>query len=34
VPYVDWGLVDYSTFLLRVDCFVDVSVEAEARLEP
>jgi polyisoprenoid-binding protein YceI len=28
VPYVDWGMVDYSTFVLRVDRFVDVTVEA------
>jgi polyisoprenoid-binding protein YceI len=32
VDYVDWGIVDYSTFLLRVDRFVDVTVEAEGRL--
>jgi polyisoprenoid-binding protein YceI len=32
VDYVDWGVADYSNFLLRVDRFVDVSVEAEGRL--
>lgn len=28
VPYVDWGMVDYSNLVLRVDRFVDVAVEA------
>jgi polyisoprenoid-binding protein YceI len=32
VPYVDWGMVDYSTFVLRVDRFVDVAVEAVGTL--
>ena len=32
VPYVDWGMLDYSSFVLRVDRFVDVTIEAEARL--
>ena len=32
VDYVDWGMVDYSTFVLRVDRFVDVTLEAEGRL--
>jgi polyisoprenoid-binding protein YceI len=34
VPYVDWGMVDYSTFVLRVDRFVDVTVESEGTLAP
>jgi len=34
VPYVDWGVADASTWLLRVERFVDVSVEAEALLAP
>jgi polyisoprenoid-binding protein YceI len=33
VPYVDWGMVDYSTFVLRVDRFVDVAVEASGTLK-
>lgn len=32
VPYVDWGMADYSTFVLRVDRFVDVAVEAVGTL--
>ena len=32
VPYVDWGMHDPSSFLLRVDRFVDVSVSAEGTL--
>lgn len=32
VPYVDWSMLDYSTFVLRVDRFVDVEVEAEGVL--
>lgn len=32
VPYVDWGMLDYSTFVLRVDRFVDVTVEAVGTL--
>ncbi|HEX2484457.1 MAG TPA: YceI family protein [Myxococcota bacterium] len=32
VPYVDWGMVDYSTLVLRVDRFVDVAVEAVGTL--
>jgi polyisoprenoid-binding protein YceI len=32
VPYVDWNMVDYSTFVLRVDRFVDVTVKAQGRL--
>ena len=34
VEYVNWGVPDYSTFILRVDRFVDVTVEAEGRLSP
>lgn len=34
VPYVDWGMRDYSSFLLRVDRFVDVTVRAQARVAP
>lgn len=30
VPYVEWGMRDYSSFLLRVDPYVDVVVEATA----
>jgi polyisoprenoid-binding protein YceI len=32
VPYVDWGMHDPSTFLLRVDRYVDVTVNAEGTL--
>lgn len=32
VPYVDWDMLDYSNFVLRVDRFVDVTVEAEGRV--
>jgi polyisoprenoid-binding protein YceI len=32
VPYVDWGMRDYSTLILRVDRFVDVTVKSEGRL--
>ena len=34
VDYVDWGVPDYSTFILRVDRFVDVTLKAEGRLSP
>jgi polyisoprenoid-binding protein YceI len=34
VPYVDWGLRDVSTFLMRVDDYVDVEVHALGRLAP
>lgn len=34
VPYVDWGMQDPSTFLLRVDRFVDVTVSAGGRVLP
>ena len=33
VSYVDWGMMDYSTFVLRVDRFVDVAVEALGTLK-
>jgi polyisoprenoid-binding protein YceI len=32
VPYVDWGMQDYSTLILRVDRFVDVTVRSEGRI--
>jgi len=32
LPYVDWGLVDYSNFVLRVDRFVSVKVHGEGVL--
>lgn len=32
VPYVEWGMRDYSNFVLRVDRFVDVTVGAEGSL--
>jgi polyisoprenoid-binding protein YceI len=32
VPYVDWAMLDYSSFVLRVDRFVDVMVEAVGTL--
>jgi polyisoprenoid-binding protein YceI len=32
VPYVDWNVRDYSNFVLRVDRFVDVTVEADGKL--
>lgn len=34
LPYVDWGVPDPSTLLLRVARFVDVTVEAEGSLAP
>jgi polyisoprenoid-binding protein YceI len=34
VPYVDWGMRDESTLLLRVDRYVDVTVRAEGRVAP
>jgi polyisoprenoid-binding protein YceI len=34
VAYVDWGMQDPSTFVLRVDRFVDVTVRSEGRLGP
>jgi polyisoprenoid-binding protein YceI len=34
VAYVDWGMRDPSTFLLRVDRFVDVTVHSEGRVDP
>jgi polyisoprenoid-binding protein YceI len=32
VPYVDWGMADYSTLILRVDRYVDVTLASEGRL--
>src|SRR5262245_2169259 len=32
VPYVEWGMRDPSTFLLRVDTFVDVKVRSEGAI--
>jgi polyisoprenoid-binding protein YceI len=32
LPYVEWGMHDPSSFLLRVDRFVDVTVRAEGTL--
>lgn len=32
VPYVEWGMQDYSSFILRVDRFVDVRVASEGRI--
>ena len=34
VPYVDWGMQDESTLILRVDRYVDVTVRAEGRIAP
>jgi polyisoprenoid-binding protein YceI len=34
VTYVDWGMRDYSTLILRVDRHVDVTVEASGRVAP
>ncbi len=32
VPYVDWGMQDPSTFFLRVDRFVDVTIRSEGTI--
>jgi polyisoprenoid-binding protein YceI len=34
VPYVQWGLKDPSTFVLRVDKDVSIDIEATAQLKP
>jgi len=34
VDYVDWGMQDYSTLFLRVDRYVDVTIEAAGRVAP
>jgi polyisoprenoid-binding protein YceI len=34
VPYVQWGLKDPSSFVLRVDKDVSIDIEATARLKP
>jgi len=34
VPYLDWGMQDQSTLILRVDRYVDVTVRAEGRVAP
>jgi polyisoprenoid-binding protein YceI len=33
VPYVEWGMRDYSNFVLRVAPSVDVSLDLAGRLE-
>jgi hypothetical protein len=33
VPYVNWGMKDPSNFLLKVQDFVEIEIEAAARIK-